>query len=163
MVHRRVHQGGACRLFRSQGLLHHAPLRLRDLGEYPADPRQHVQARRAHQRRYAHAHPREPAAEGKGSRRGLRAGVRVGHGRRQRGAARAAVHPSDLGDAVLRSLEPCGAFMARSADAVQPVVQRAALGKDDASLPARPRIPLAGGTHPPRYRGGSPQGDASAA
>ena len=44
--------------------------------------------------------------------------VRLGHCRRQRGAARAPVRPAHLRDPLLRPLEPCCTLLARSAHAV---------------------------------------------
>ena len=142
-----------------KGLFITAALRLRDMGEHTVLPGQALQGDGAHERLHAHAHTREPAAEGEGPRRGLRARVRVGHGRRQRGAARAAVHPSDERDALLRALEPYSPLLARPALPLQPVVQRAPLGEDHPPLPQGPRIPLAGGPHDTRHGRGGHSGD----
>ena len=50
---------------------------------------------------HADVHSREPAAKGKGPRRGLRARGGVGHARRQREAGGAPLRPPNVGDAVL--------------------------------------------------------------
>ena len=62
--------------------------------------------------------PGIPAAEGEGPRRGLCAGVRVGHHGRQREAGGALLHPPDVGDAVLRALPRHHPLLARPAEDV---------------------------------------------
>ncbi len=71
-------------------------------------------------------------------RRGLCAGSSLGHPRRLRGAGGASVRSSDFGDAVLRALRKDHSLLARSAEAVQPVVHGGPLGKDHPSVPAHP-------------------------
>lgn len=61
-----------------------------------------------------------------------------GNARRQRQAGGASVRSSDFGDAVLRALRKDRSLLARSAEAVQPVVLGCPLGKDHSSVPAQP-------------------------
>ena len=64
--------------------------------------------------------------------------VCMGDARRQRQAGGASVRSSDFGDAVLRALRKDRSLLARSAEAVQPVVLGCPLGKDHPSVPAQP-------------------------
>ena len=118
-----------------------------------------VQEDRARERVPAGADPGEPAPEGEGPRGGLRPRVRLGHHGRQREAGGAAVHPAHLRDPVLRALRQHHPLLAGPAQAVQPVVQRAAVGEDLPPLPAPPGVPVAGGPHHARHRRGGPGRD----
>ena len=69
---------------------------------------------------------------------GSRTRVRLGHLRRQRSFGGASGNSSHLRDPVLRSLGTHRDFLERSAQAVQPVGERAALGEDLPSLPPSP-------------------------
>ena len=60
---------------------------------------------------------------------------------------------TDFRNAFLRTLFTYYTFAQRSAETLQPMVQRCALGKDDASFPAFERVPVAGRTYGARDRG----------
>ena len=83
--------------------------------------------------------------------RALRRSARGSRWAAVRSSTERLLYPPDVRDAVLRALPPHHPLLARSAEAVQPVVQRAALGKDEPSVPAPPRVPLAGGPHHARH------------
>ena len=103
--------------------------------------------------------PESPAPEGEGPRGGLCPRVRLGDHGRQREAGGAAVRPAHLRDAVLRALRQHHPLLAGPAQALQPVVQRAALGEDQPPLPAPPGVPVAGGPHHARHRRRGPGRD----
>ena len=160
MVHRHRQKGRADGLLERQGLHDHPALRLRDLGEHPARARQPLQGDRPPERLHAALHPGVPPAEGKGPREGLCAGGGLGHRGRQRKAHGAPVRAPDERDPFLRALPEDHQVLPRPAEAVQPVVLRRALGKDDAPVPALLRVPVAGGPHDARDRRGSHGGNA---
>ena len=116
-----------------------------------------VQGDRPRQRVLSAVHPREPAEQGGGARRGLRAAGRLRHARRRRGARGEARRPSDVGSDHRHDVREVGAVVARSADPDQPVGERRALGEGDAAVPAHDRVPVAGRAHRARdrRRGGS--------
>ena len=95
--------------------------------------------------------PRGPA------RGGLRARARGGHHRRRQAARRAGGDPADQRDGHRRVHGQVGAVLPGPAAAAQPVVQRAALGDAHPAVPAQRRVPLAGGSHRARHRGGGPR------
>ena len=105
--------------------------------------------------------PDEPADEGEGARRRVRAAGGVGHQRRRRGARRAARRPADVGSDHRHAVRQVDPVVARSAGAHQPVGQRRPLGEGDAAVPADDRVPLAGRAHRARDRGGGAGGDAA--
>ena len=76
----------------------------------------------------------------------------VGHRGRRREAARAPVCAPHQRDFVLRALSEDHPLLPGPAQAVQPVVQRGALGKDHPTLPALLGIFVAGGPHHARDR-----------
>ena len=85
--------------------------------------------------------------------------MRLGHHGRQREAGGPALRPPHLGDAVLRALRQHHPLLAGPAQAVQPVVQRAAVGEDLPPLPAPPGVFVAGGPHHARHRRRGPGRD----
>ena len=90
VVSRRGPPRRAGRLHPGQGLHGDPAVRLRHLGADPAGARQAVQGDRPRQRVLPALHPGQPADQGEGARRGVRAAGRVGHQGRRRGARRAA-------------------------------------------------------------------------
>ena len=83
-----------------------------------------------------------------------------GHARRRQGARGAAGRPAHLGDDHLRDVREVDPELPRPAAAHQPVGQRGALGAAHAAVPPHHRVPLAGGPHRARHRGGGGGGDA---
>ena len=79
---------------------------------------------------------------------------------RRQAARRAAGRPPDLRDDHLRDVREVDPELSRPAGADQPVGQRGALGDAHAPVPAHHRVPLAGGPHRARHRGGGRGGDA---
>ena len=77
--------------------------------------------------------------------------VTIGGGKVARGAAR---RPAHLRDDRLRDVRQVDPELARPAHPDQPVGQRRAVGAAHAALPPDHRVPLAGGAHRPRHRGG---------
>ncbi len=138
-----------------QGLHGHPAVRLRDLGADSAGARPALQGDRSRQRLLPALHPREPADQGEGARRGFCAAGGVGHARRRRGARRAARRPADLRSHHRHDVRQVDQVVAGSAGAHQPVGQRRALGEGDAAVSAHDRVPLAGRAHRARDgRGG---------
>ena len=97
MVYGRGSSGGSDGLHPGARLHGHQALRLRHLGADSAAARRGIQAHRPPEREHADAHSGEPAAQGSGSRRGLRAGSRVGHAGRPRRARRSSARCTPSG------------------------------------------------------------------
>ena len=92
-------------------------------------------------------HPRVVPAAGGRARRGLQPRARGRHGRRRQGARGADRRPTHLGDGdrgVPGQVDP---ELSRPPAAVEPVVQRRAMGAPSPRVPAHERVPLAGGPH----------------
>ena len=90
------------------------------------------------------------------ARRGLQPRARRRDARRRQGARGAGRRPPDLRDRHRRVHGEVDAELPRPAAAAQPVGQRRAVGAAAADLPAHQRVPLAGGAHRARHRGGRP-------
>ena len=135
----------------------HPPVGVRDLGAHAGRARPPHQGGRRRERLLPALHPRVlPQARG-GARRGLRARAGGRHPRRREGARGAAGRPAHQRDRDQPLLFQVGAEPPRPAAAHQPVGERGALGAAAAALPAHERVPLAGGPHGARDRGGRPR------
>ena len=104
--------------------------------------------------------PESLLTQGGRARRRVRAAGRLRHARRRRGARREARRAADLRGDHRHDVRQVDAVVARPADPHQPVGERRALGEGDAAVPADDRVPLAGGAHGARDRGGGRGGDA---
>ena len=122
---------------------------------HPARARRALQGDRPRERVLPALHPREPADDGGGARRGLRAAGRLGHARRHREARGAPGDPADVRSDHRDDVREVDPVVARPAGPHQPVGERRPLGEGDAAVPAHDRVPLAGGAHRARDRGGS--------
>ena len=150
----------ARRLLAGQGLHGDPPVRLRHLGAAPARDRRPPEGHRARQRLLPAVPAREPADEGGGARRGLRAAGGVDHARRHREARGAPGGAADVRGDLRDDVRQVDPVVARPAGPHQPVGQRRPLGEGDAAVPAHDRVPLAGGPHRARDRAGSARRDA---
>ena len=113
-----------------------------------------IKAAGAAERLLPAVHPRElPRARGR-ARRGLQPRAGGGHPRRRQGARGAAGRAAHERDGHRRVHGQVGPELPRPAAAAQPVGQRRALGAAPAPVPAHHRVPLAGGPHRARDRGG---------
>ena len=83
---------------------------------------------------------------------GLFARVGRRYARGRQGVRGAAGDPPDERDHHRRDVQQVGPVLPRSAAALQPVVQRGALGTADPALFAHHRVPVARGPHRPRDR-----------
>ena len=158
------HESRAGGLFHRQGLRHSAALRLCHLGEHHADLLDaRVQGHRARERSHAAVHPRKPAAKGKRPRGGLCPRGGLGDPWAAASSWRSAcacAPPARRCSATI--IAHVHALLAGPAHAIQPVVQRGALGKDHPPLPAHAGILVAGGPYHPRNRAGGHRGDRAA-
>ena len=161
MVSRRRPARRARRLHARQGLHGDSSVRLCDLGADSAVARQALQGDRPRQRLLPAVHSCQPADEGEGARRGIRAAGGLGHQGRRRRARRAARRASDVRSDHRDDVFEVDQVVARSARAHQPVGQRRALGEGDAAVPADDRVPLAGRAHRARDRGRGAGGNAA--
>ena len=93
------------------------------------------------------------------ARRGVRARARGRHARRRQGAGGAAGRPADVRDDHRRDDGQVDQLLPGPAAAAEPVGQRGPLGDAAADVPAHHRVPLAGGPHRARRRGGRDAGD----
>ena len=159
LVQRRGPEGGAGRLLAGARLHDHPAVRLRDLG---------VDARRARPAHQAHR-PRATSTSrcscpSRCSRR--RPSTSRASTHRWRGsptrAARSSTSGSPSGRPARRSSPRLGQgldpVVPRPAAAHEPVEQRRPLGAAHAPVPAHRRVPVAGGAHLPRHRGGGRRG-----
>ena len=160
LVHRPGAPRRARRLLAGQGLHGDPALRIRDLGVHPARPRRSHQGHGPRQRLLPALHPQEPADEGGGARRGIRAPGGMGHKRRHRRARGAAGRAADVGSHHRDDVRQVDPVVARPARAHQPVGQHRPLGESDAPVPAHHRVPVAGRPYRARDGGGGRGGDA---
>ena len=148
----------------------HPPLGLRHLGADAARPGRGDQGDRCGQRLLPPLHSAELLRRGGQARRGLRQGDGGGHppppgaGRGRltppgRRATRAPDRPPHLRDDHRPLLRQVDQLLPGPAPADQPVVQHRPLGAAPAGAAADDGVPLAGGSHRPRHRGGGARGD----
>ena len=138
----------------------HPAERVRHLGADAEGAGPDVQGHRPPERLLPALHPAElPLARG-GARRGFCARDRGRHPRRRQGAGGAARRPADLRDDHLRDVRQVDPELPRPAAPDQPMGQRRALGDAHAPVPPHDGVPLAGGPHRARHRGGGGGGDA---
>ena len=141
-----------------RGCMIDPPLRLRHLGVDARRARPTHQAHRPRQRLLPALRAQVAARPRGRARRGLRSAGGLGDPRRRQRARRAAGHPAHQRGHHRRGGEGLDPVLPRPAAADELVEQRGALGDAHAPVPAHDRVPVAGGAHLPRHRGGGRRG-----
>ena len=165
------HQGGRTGGELPRARVHgHQAVGIHALGKHASRPRPHVPRHRPPERLFPPFHSQELPREGSPARGGIRQGMRGGDplpARDGRGwqaapglpAGGAVDRPPDFRNHHRGDVFQVGPELPGPAHPHQPVGQCRPLGNADPPLPAHGGVPLAGGPHRPRHRGGGLEGD----